>query len=101
MNIRILIIAIGFISLFPSHAIAQHACITSIAGVVCPQPYGGIAVDSIGQILCGPGMCVKDGIGRVICSSTPGGSVGVDSIGMIKCVGGCIAGSARYCVSPQ
>ena len=79
----------------------SQSCLNSITGVVCPPPVGGITTDSINRIVCGPGECVKDNIGRVYCSSTPGGAVGKDNIGRVVCVGGCVEASAEYCIEPS
>ena len=80
----------------------QGGCIrTTLGGAICSPPAGGIAVTSIGQILCGPGQCMTTTLGDVVCSSQPGGYIAVNSIGQILCTGGCVNASAGYCQVPR
>jgi hypothetical protein len=100
-KIHIFVFILAVASLLSSPALAQQPCMKSTTGVICPQPFGGIAANNSGRVLCGPGMCLRDGVGRVKCSATPGGSVGEDNTGRIRCVDGCIDGSSSYCVAPK
>jgi len=80
----------------------QGGCIKDMIGqVVCSPPVGGIAVDSIGRILCGKGQCLQDSIGQVVCSSQLGGYAATDSIGQVVCTGGCVPASPAYCQRPR
>jgi hypothetical protein len=56
----------------------------------CPPPGEGIAKDRLGQVLCGPGECVRDGLGKILCSSQPRGYAGRDLLGAVQCIGGCV-----------
>ena len=80
----------------------QGGCLkTAIGGIVCSPPSGGIAVNTIGQIVCGPGQCTSNAIGQIVCSAQPGGYVAANAIGQIVCTGGCIQASAQYCQVPR
>lgn len=102
MGIRLSSIAL-FLSLFAtSVAYAQGGCTqNSIGQVICAPPGGSAQTNSIGQVVCGPGQCVADSIGQVICSSQPGGGAMINSIGQVVCVGGCVQASPSYCQTPR
>ena len=76
------------------------ACLKTPDGLVCPPPQGGMARDSRGLLLCGPGLCLRDKSGQVTCSSRPGGEVIADW-GEVLCVGGCVEGRMSDCVTPR
>ncbi len=76
------------------------ACFKTPEGLVCPPPQGGIARDTRGLLLCGPGQCARDRNGQVKCSSVPGGEV-ITDWGEVLCVGGCVEGRMSDCVAPR
>jgi hypothetical protein len=81
---------------------AHAECVaTSIGQVFCSPPNGGITINSIGQVLCGPGQCVTNSIGQTLCSSQPGGGATINPLGGIVCVGGCVPGNPSLCQSPR
>jgi hypothetical protein len=84
-----------------SVAYAQGSCIQSSSGqVFCAPPGGGIGINSVGQVLCGPGQCVTNNLGGIICSSQPGGAATISNMGQVVCVGGCVQANASYCQKP-
>jgi len=106
MNRRIVALIAGlalWVLLASSSTFAQlGSChLDSISRPVCAPPNGGISEDSIGRVVCGKGQCVKNRIGRIVCSTVPGGGAILDSIGTPRCVGGCEDASEQYCVRPQ
>lgn len=79
----------------------KDICSTAESTAPPQQVGGGAARDMIGQVMCGPGQCVRDMIGVVYCSSVPGGGATTDMIGKPVCVGGCVRGTAEYCRNPR
>jgi hypothetical protein len=81
---------------------ADDSCAQNPFGqIFCAPPGGGAKMNSIGQIICGPGHCNTNSFGQVICSSVPGGGAMTNNFGQVLCVGGCLQGSASYCLSPH
>lgn len=79
----------------------DSSCATNRRGqVVCTTPGGGMMNDLYGELLCGPGACVVDRQGNVVCSSQVRGGAALDQYGNAVCTGGCIAGKAELCVLP-
>jgi hypothetical protein len=68
---------------------------------VCPPPFGSIARDPTGELVCGAGQCRRDAIGQIVCSSQPGGHVVEDRLGRLVCTGGCEKASAAACERPR
>ena len=102
MGIRFSSIALFIALAATSTAYAQGGCTqNSIGQVVCAPPGGGVQTNSIGQVVCGPGQCLVNSIGQVMCSSQPGGGAMTNSIGQVVCVGGCVQASPSYCQSPR
>src|SRR4029077_3548027 len=84
-----------------SVAYARGSCIQSSSGqVFCAPPAGGIGINSVGQVLCGPGQCVTNNLGQIICSPQPGGAAMINNMGQVVCVGGCVQANASYCQKP-
>ncbi len=80
------------LTLLSASAFAQGCAVNSLGQVICAQPGGGAAVNSIGQVKTGPGQCVTNSIGQVMCSAVPGGGAAVNSLGQAVCAGGCVNG---------
>jgi hypothetical protein len=76
---------VGVVTFFClTYAFAQ-GCATNAQGrVICAAPTGGAAVDSLGRVVVGPGTCVADRLGRVVCASTPGGGAIADRYGRVN-----------------
>ena len=103
----------------PTLVLAQGGCVTDQNGkvicrqpdstcaanqrgdVVCTKPGGGMMNDQYGEQLCGPGYCVKDQRGNVLCSSHPRGGPTVDQSGKAVCAGSCVPGTKEACVRPS
>lgn len=103
----------------PAYAQTQTqtgGCITNIRGeTVCPPARtvcmqdrdtpeikcsprdGGIAHDFYGKASCGPGSCIRDMAGKVMCSRTPGGAAAINMYSEAVCTDGCVPGSASMC----
>jgi len=80
----------------------DSTCATNQRGeVVCTKSGGGMMNDQYGEQLCGPGYCVKDQRGNVLCSSQPRGGAMVDQSGKALCAGGCVPGTKEACVRPS
>lgn len=86
----------------PTLALAESpTCTPDLYGkMICPPPNGGMIVDMKGTVVCGPGSCARDSMGKVRCSSQPGGQAVINSSGNVLCVGGCVDGSKNACVTP-
>jgi hypothetical protein len=56
--------------------------------------------DLYGELLCGPGYCVRDQRGEVFCSSQPRGAAMVDQTGNAVCSVSCVPGTKEACVRP-
>ena len=81
---------------------ANAECLTTQLGqVFCSPPNGGIVINRIEQVLCGPGQCATGPLGQTMCSAQPGGGVSVTPLGQIVCVGGCVPGNRSLCQSPR
>lgn len=73
----------------------------SYGKVFCAEAGGGVLKDRYGNVQCGVGYCARDSREEVWCSKEPGGSAAIDSYGNVRCLGGCQAGSAKYCRAGQ
>jgi hypothetical protein len=98
---------------------AQAQCITDLSGkmicpppesscmkdrygsVVCATPKGGITIDRYGEPVCGPGACIRNLQGDMVCSSSPGGSAAMDLHAQAVCTDGCTPATAAQCVRPK
>ena len=56
--------------------------------------------DPYGELLCGPGGCVTDQRGNILCSSQPRGAAMVDPQGIAVCTGGCVPANVNACIRP-
>ena len=72
---------------------------TIVGSYLCAPPGGTILSNTIGQLVCAPGKCIK-GVLETKCSAIPMGEA-VSELTMIKCVGGCVAPNASYCATPK
>lgn len=68
--------------------------------VRCSPPDGGIRLDRYKTAVCGPGRCLVNRIGDVVCSSVPKGSAALNVYGEPVCTEGCVPASAQACVTP-
>ena len=97
-----LLIAILSVTSATAQQPRQGGCLkTALGGIVCSMPSGGIAVNALGQIVCGPGQCTQNALGQIVCSAQPGGYVAANALGQIVCTGGCVQASAQYCQVPR
>ena len=77
---------------------ANAKCYNDALGrTFCPPPGGGLEVDVLGTPLCGLGQCIKDGLGRIYCSSTPHGYATINALQSAKCTGSCVRGDKDLC----
>ena len=88
---KVLFISVFFLIRFAN---ANGCAENSIGQVICAPPGGGAAANAIGQVVTGPGECIMDSIGRVMCSSQSGGGAALDSLGRVVCADGCVEGKA-------
>ena len=58
-------------------------------------------MDQYGQLVCGPGYCVKDLHGDIYCSSAARGAASVDISGNPVCSDNCMRASTSLCVKPK
>ncbi len=76
-------------------------CLADINGEIrCSSPGGGIALDRYRMPVCGPGQCISNRTGDIVCSATVRGSAAVNINGEVVCTGGCVAASAAACAVP-
>jgi hypothetical protein len=78
-----------------SHCLRDH-----YGEVKCSPPDGGIRLDRYKTAVCGPGRCVANRYGDVVCSSVPKGAAALNINGDPVCTEGCVAASAGACVIP-
>jgi hypothetical protein len=77
-------------------------CRKAIHGEVkCSPPDGGIMLDRYKEPVCGPGRCIADRYGEVLCSIVPKGAAAVDVHGDVVCTQACTKASPRACVTPE
>jgi len=77
---------------------ANAQCFRDVMGnTFCAPPGGGLSTNSLGVPMCGLGGCVRDSLGRVICSSVRMGYATLDGLGRAKCTGNCVRGNPRLC----
>lgn len=94
-------------ALAPAPAIAQMVspgptptmnCQTDSLGRMICAPWGGsVVTDAMGMLACGRGQCIRDGLGRIVCSAVPGGPAYADAMGRPVCAGGCTPPSPQLC----
>jgi hypothetical protein len=78
------------------------ACLTDIHGEVrCSPEDGGILLDRYKNAACGPGQCVVDSFGEVMCSSVGRGYAALDRSGEAVCTEGCVRGAPDACIQPS
>jgi hypothetical protein len=80
---------------------AGSHCLKDMAGDVrCSPPDGGILLDRYKTPVCGPGRCLTNRTGDVVCSSVPKGSAAININGDAVCTDGCVRASATVCTIP-
>ena len=96
------LVLLGASAFFAPAGLAQNkaGCVQMLSGIICPPPHGGVSSGLDGEVVCGPGECVRDQKGVVKCSAVPGGSAILDINGIALCVGGCVLGSKQQCTVP-
>lgn len=78
---------------------AQSNCLTDTLGKqFCSPPLGTAIKTLINGIVCAPGECKVDDLGRIKCSSISGGGVAKNDLGQLYCLGGCINPSGSICI---
>jgi hypothetical protein len=89
-----MILAVSAVSLlcWPHVAEAQGCASDLLGRVTCAPPGGGAESDFLGQVKTGPGQCVQDILGQVMCSKVRGGGAATDLLGRAVCYGGCVPG---------
>ena len=91
MKISIFVLSVIAAPFFIAAANADSCAIDSMGKVVCAPPVGGAAVDGMGQVVTGRGECVRNDMGQVVCSDSPGGGAAVDAMGRVRTgVGQCV-----------
>jgi hypothetical protein len=78
----------------------SHCLQDRLGEVKCSPPDGGILLDRYKTPVCGPGRCVVDRHGDVVCSSVAKGAAALNINGDPVCTEGCVAASAGACVTP-
>ena len=73
----------------------------SLGEVRCSPSKGGIALDRNRNAVCGPGQCLPNRYGDVVCSRVAEGSVAFSTNGEPACTQGCVPGRADACVVPR
>jgi hypothetical protein len=80
----------------------RHRCLKDLLGnPVCAPPGGTIAHDLIGNLVCGPGHCLKNSLGQIMCSTQRGGVATTNTLGQVVCTGGCAPATAAACERPR
>ena len=93
------LITLNFYAFAGNPRIIGDRCANDFLGTpVCPPRGGDIAIDGIGQLVCGIGQCALNAPSGIIqCSKEPYGNAATDAIGIIKCSGGCESPSVNKC----
>lgn len=80
---------------------AGSRCLKDLYGEIkCSPPDGGILLDRYKTPVCGPGRCIPDRTGDVLCSSVSKGSAALDRNGDVVCTEGCVTASTQNCIIP-
>jgi hypothetical protein len=96
------VVAAAIFSFIISDVFGHEGCLENSKGaVICPPPMGGIAKNSLGEILCGKGQCMKTNSGSVQCSKQTGGYAYKDRLGRVVCTEGCEEGTEAMCQMPR
>jgi hypothetical protein len=78
------------------------SCLTDYLGEVrCSPADGGILLDRYKKAVCGPGQCIVNRMGEVVCSRVPKGSAALDRNGEAVCTEGCVGALAEACIIPS
>jgi hypothetical protein len=80
---------------------AGSQCLSDHYGEVsCSPPDGGIALDRYKKAVCGPGRCIANRYGDVVCAGVAKGGAALNVNGDPVCTEGCVPASAQACVTP-
>lgn len=79
----------------------SHCMKDRLGDVRCSTADGGIMLDRYKVPVCGPGNCIANRHGDIVCSSVPKGSVALNAAGDPVCTSGCVPAAASACVIPQ
>jgi hypothetical protein len=82
-------------------AFAQSCIKNTFGQILCAPPNGSAQLNAFGQVVCGPGECVVNSLGQILCSSRPGGGAIINQFGQAACVGGCVQASPSFCRVPR
>jgi hypothetical protein len=75
-------------------------CLKDLHGEIrCSPPDGGILLDRYRTAVCGPGRCLANRHGDVVCSRVPKGAAALDIGGEPVCTEGCVPASAGACTA--
>lgn len=76
-------------------------CMADINGEIrCSTPGGGILLDRYRMPVCGPGECIANRTGDIVCSARVRGSAAMNINAEAVCTGGCVAASTAACAIP-
>ena len=80
---------------------AGSQCLKDHVGEVkCSPPDGGIVLDRYRTPVCGPGSCLANRYGDILCSSVSKGGAALNINGEPVCTEGCVPASAQLCLTP-
>ena len=95
---RLFLIGLFFVIASVATSFAKNNCAQDKAGhIVCAPQGGTIMTNKDGVVVCGPGQCVVNMAGVIVCSSQPGGTASINSAGVPVCAGVCFSASPKYC----
>jgi hypothetical protein len=81
---------------------AGGRCIKDVNGEVKCSPSGGsVMLDRYRNAVCGPGRCLVDRHGDVVCSRVAKGAAAINVNGDPVCASGCVTASAAACITPS
>lgn len=81
----------------PGAAPTMNCQADTMGRMICAPWGGSVVTDAMGMLACGRGQCIRDGLGRIVCSAVPGGPAYADAMGRPVCAGGCVPPSPQLC----